>query len=146
LTSFHDLPDNPIFVVHFMPKALPLVSGHLPFISFSLIIMFNVCGLLAYSTRSQWWGCHLILWAGWFSVRVSSPSLWSSPFATRQWCWFWSTLGILFLQSPPYLVRFPLSATWGAPNGRSSTPYRLHYQCSTQTTVETFKWNKQLFR
>jgi len=75
--------------------------------------IYKVLQLLAYSTRSQEWGCHLNLWAGWFSVGVSSPSLWRSPFSTRQWCWFWPTLGILFPHYPPYLVSLPLSATWG---------------------------------
>ena len=109
--------------VHFMPKGLPLVSGCLLFISVSFIIMFKVCLLLACSTRSQWWGCHLSLWAGRFSVGVSSPSLWRSSFATRQWCWLWSTLGILFPQYPPYLVSLPLSATWRMPDGRPATPH-----------------------
>ena len=103
LTSFHDLLVILTLVFHFMPKRSPLISGRLLFISVSLTIVFKVRRLLAYSTRSQWWGCHLSLWAGWFSVGVSSPSLWRSPFSTRQWCWFWSTLGILFPQYPPYL-------------------------------------------
>ena len=84
------------------------------------LVVFKVCRLLAYSTRSQWWGCHLSLWAGWFSVGVSSLSLWRSPFSTRQWCWFWSTLGILFPQYPPYLVSLPLSATWGGARWETS--------------------------
>jgi hypothetical protein len=73
--------------------------------------ILKVCKSLAYSPRSQWWGCHLSLWTGWFSVGVSAPSLWRSPFSTRQWRWFWSTLGILLSRYPPYLVRLPLSAT-----------------------------------
>ena len=104
---------NSILVVHFMPEGLPLESVRSLLISVSLIIIFKVCRLLAYSTRSQWWGCHLSLWASWFSVGVSSSSLWSSPFTTRQWCWFWSILGILFSQCPSYLVSLPLSTTWG---------------------------------
>jgi len=115
--------------VRFMPKRLPLVSGCLLFISVSFIIMFKVCLLLAYSTRSQWWGCHLSLWAGWFSVGVSSPSLWRSSFATRQWCWFWSTLGILFPQYPPYLVSLPLSATWRGARWETSNSARNLSKC-----------------
>jgi len=95
-------------------------TGCILFISLSLIIVFKVCRLLAYSTRSQWWGCHLSLWAGWFSVGVSSPSLWRAPFSTRQWCWYWSTLGVLFPQYPPYLVSLPLSATWGGARWETS--------------------------
>jgi hypothetical protein len=65
LTSFHDFPiplihslkvpkfQNPILVVHFMPKGLPLESVRLLYISVSLIMIFKVCGLLAYSTRCQ---------------------------------------------------------------------------------------------
>jgi hypothetical protein len=74
---------------------------------YQAVYIFKVFEILACSTRSQWWGCHLSLWAGWFSVGVSYPSLWTSPFSTRQWCLFWSTLGILFPQYPPYLVSFP---------------------------------------
>ena len=107
---------NLILIFHFMPKRSPLISGHLHFSSVSLIIVFKVCRLLAYSTWSQWWGCHLNLWAGWFSVRVSSPGLWRSPFSTRQW----STLGILFPQYLPYLVSLPLSATWGGARWETS--------------------------
>ena len=84
------------------------------------MIMSKVCRLLAYSTWSQWWGCHLSLWAGWFSLGVSSLSLWRSPFSARQWCWFWSALGILFPQYPPYLVSLPLSATWGGARWETS--------------------------
>jgi hypothetical protein len=52
--SLHVLTfQNPILVVHFMPKGLPLVSGRLLVISLSLLLMFTVCRLLAYSTRSQ---------------------------------------------------------------------------------------------
>jgi len=37
------------------------ISGPLLFISVSLIMVFKVCRLLAYSTQSQCWGCHLSL-------------------------------------------------------------------------------------
>ena len=122
----------------------------------SSITEFNVCRLLAYSTRSQWWGCHLSLWAGWFSVGVSSPSLWISPFSTRQWCWFWSALGILFPQYPPYLVSLTLSATWGGARWETSNSTRenwekrilIRYVCTSVlphgTTVlswEGISWN-----
>jgi hypothetical protein len=52
--------------------------------SVSLIAGFNVCGLLAHSTRSWWWGCHLSLQAGWFCFRVFSLSLWRPLFTARQ--------------------------------------------------------------
>jgi hypothetical protein len=117
---------NPILVFRFMPKGSPLASGRLLFISVSLISVFKVCRLLAYSTRSQWWGCHLSLWAGWFSVGVSSLSLWRSRFATRQWCWFWSAPGILFPQCPPYLVSVPLSTSWGGARWETSFLFSKH--------------------
>jgi len=62
--------------------------------------IFKVRKLLVYCTRSQWWGCYLSFWAGWFSVGVSSPSRWRSPFSTRQWCWFWSTPGYFISPVP----------------------------------------------
>ena len=122
--SFLYLLFNPILVVHFMPKGLPLESVRVLLISVSLIIIFKVCGLLAYIALSQWWDCHLSLWTSWFSVGASSPSLWSPPFVTRQWCWFWSTLGILFLKCPPYLVSLPLSLTWGGARWKTSNSSR----------------------
>jgi hypothetical protein len=109
----------------FHAKEVTAYSGRLIFISVSLIIVFKLCRLLAYSTWSQWWGCHLSFWADWFSVVVSSPNLWRSTFFTRQWCWFWSTLGILFPQYPPYLVSLPLSATWGGARWETSDSTRV---------------------
>ena len=113
-----------MIVFHFIPKRSPLISGRLLFISVSLIIVFKVGSLFAYSTQSQWWGCHPSLWAGWFSFRVSSPSLWRSPFSTRQWCWFWSTLVILFPQYPPFLASLPLSTTWEGARWETSNSTR----------------------
>jgi hypothetical protein len=89
-----------------------------------LISVFKLCRLLAHSTRSQWWGCYLSLWGGWFSVGVTSPSVWNSPFATRQWSSWWSGPGILFSHYPPYLVSIPLSATWAPPEMRPANPHR----------------------
>jgi len=131
-------PHSMIFLCFLFPY-IPKPYSHFPFhargvafyirpftlyFSFFNSSIFKVCKLLAYSTRSQWWVCHLSLWAGWFSVGVSSPSLWRSPFSTRQWCWFWSTLGILFPQYPPYLVNLPLSATWGGARWETSNSTR----------------------
>ena len=60
--------------------------------------------------------------------QVSSLSLWKSPFFTRQLCWFWSTLGILFPQYPPYLVSL-LSTTWGGARWETSNSTRVHCIC-----------------
>jgi len=85
--------------------------------------IFNVCKS-SYCTWSQWWGCHLSLWTGWLSVGVSSSSLWIFPFSTSQWCWFWSIVGVLFPQYPPYLVSLPLSAPWGGARWETSNSTR----------------------
>ena len=134
-----------------------MVSSRAPKIEkVSLIIVFKLCRLVAYSTRSQWWGCHLSIWAGWLSVGVASLSLWSSPFSTGQWCWVWSTLGILFPQYPPYVVSLPLTATWGGARWETSNSTRenrekrilILYVCTSVrphgTTLipwEGFSWN-----
>ena len=111
---------NAILVFHFIPKWSPHISGRLLFISFSLIIVFKLWRLLAYSTRSQWWGCHLSLWAGWFSAGLSSPNIWSSPFSTRQ---FWSTLFILLPSTHHIWWAFPYPPTGEALDGRPANPY-----------------------
>jgi hypothetical protein len=141
LTSCHNLPVFLIsssIVLHcpYNPKPYSGFPFHTKGVAFYIRLfilqvsivylysIFKVYQLLAYSIRSQWWGCHQSPCAGWFSVGFSSPSLWRSPFSTRQWCWFWSTLGILFSQYPLYLVSLPLFATWGGARWETSNSTR----------------------
>jgi hypothetical protein len=61
---------------------------------------YKVLKLLAYSTRSQEGGCDLSLWAGWFSVGVSSPSPpWRPPSPQGSGAGF----------GPPWVFYFPIT-------------------------------------
>ena len=82
-----------------------------------------MCKLLSYSTRSQGCGCHLSLWAGWFSFGVSSPSLWSSPSPQGSGAGFGPHSVFYFLGTQHIGWAFPYPPPGEALDGRPATPH-----------------------
>jgi len=100
--------------------------------------ILKVCKLLAYSTQSQWWGCHLSLWVGWFSVGFLPLAFEGPPSPQGSGADFGPPWVFYFPSTRHLWWAFPYSSPGEVLDGRPATPHENLFLVYLYLSISTY--------